>query len=70
MKVFSMGVTTVYITEAMMFLSWDWPDEKEKYTALLVHIIDTTERWQPQVDKDLESLLVEWTIRRENPMCP
>ena len=30
------GVNNVYITEAMMFLSWDWPDEEERYSAIIV----------------------------------
>ena len=31
MKGFSMGVTSVYISEAIMSLSLDLPDEVEKY---------------------------------------
>ena len=48
MKGFSMGVSTVYIMEAMMTPSWDQSDEEENYTAIIVpQNRDTTERWEP-----------------------
>ena len=70
MKGFGMGDTTVYIMEAMMSLSWNWPDKEEKNTAVIVHRIETPQRGGRQVDKALLSPLVEGTLWMENPICP
>ena len=54
MKGFSMGVTTVYITELISIKYELWVAEELRYTPRLVEKNrETTERWDAQVEKAL-----------------
>ena len=54
MKGFSMGVTTVYITEAVALECKLWVEAELKYTPRLVEKNkETTERWDTQVENAL-----------------
>ena len=54
MKGFSMGVTTVYIIEAVALECELWVAAELKYTPRLVEKNkETTERWDTQVEKAL-----------------
>ena len=66
-----MGVTAAYIREAIMALSLESLNEEEKYSAIIVpEKRDTTERWEPHVDKFLWSPVVEGTLRIDAPIRP
>ena len=69
MKGFNMGVTTVYITEAIALECELWVAAELKYTPRLVEKNkETTERWDAQVENALyfpwadEILCMEETI--------
>ena len=69
MKVFSMGVTTVYITEAISLECELWVVAELRYTPRLVQKNkETTERWDVQVEnalyfpRDDDIPLIEETI--------
>ena len=59
MKGFSMGVTTVYITEAVALECELWVAGELRYTPRLVQKNkETTERWEAQVEN---ALYFPWT---------
>ena len=66
MKGFSMGVTTVYITEAIALECELWVAAELKYTPRLVEKNkETTERWDAQVENALYFPWVDVTLRME-----
>ena len=77
MKGFNMGVTTVYITEAIALECELWVAAELKYTPRLVEKNkETTERWDTQVEN---ALYVPWadvitqmeeTISQQDPLRP
>ena len=67
MKGFSMGVTTAYMTEALMSLSLDSNDENKETLASVLSYNDTTKRCNLQVEQTLRSLLVEETHSNRGP---